>query len=220
VADVNTSYVISQLSESVPVQLVTSAMPVPTRIRTTFTNNKILILWDDMQKSYPFVIGYKVTRRADSFENKPVEKSKTIAVIRSNRNYLEDSAVIDNMKYYYTVQCLGIDSTKSGSQSQEVACFIYETSIPMPSNLKLFPQGKSIIIQWDEPISEAIVAYKIYRSEKDQEPVEIANIKPGIIEYVDQNVKKGKSYFYSMESVAKNDGKSKRTEYVGITFNP
>jgi fibronectin type 3 domain-containing protein len=219
VADVNTSYVISPLSEPVSVQVITSSLPVPTKIKTSLQNNKVLLVWDDMAKNYPYVLGYRITRRVDDFNNKKVETAKTIALFRSDKNYMEDSLVVENHKYYYTVQCIGIDSINTGSPSQEVACFIYEVLPPVPSNLKLFSQENSIIIQWDEPFSEGIEGYKLYRSEKNQEPVEIATLKAGTSEYTDQSVKKGKSYYYAIETINKKGKKSKRSDYIGISYN-
>ena len=219
VADVNTSYAISPLSETVSVQVVTSPLPVPSKVKSSLQNNKALLVWDDMTKNYPFVIGYKVIRRTDDFNNKKVEPARTIAIFRSDKNYFEDSLVVANRKYYYTIQCIGTDSTNSGSPSQEVACFIYEVLPPVPSNLKIFPQENSIIVQWDEPISEGIEGYKLFRSEKNQEPVEIASMKAGTAEYIDANVKKGKSYYYAIETINKKGQKSKRSDYIGISYN-
>jgi fibronectin type 3 domain-containing protein len=218
VADVNTSYAISPLSESVSVQVLTGTLPVPTNVKATLQNNKVLLLWNDMTKNYPFVIGYKINRRVVDFDNKPVEPVRVIAVFRSDKNYNEDSLVVDSRKYYYTVQCLGIDSTIMGSPSQEVACFIREVLPPVPSNMKLFPQEKSIVVQWDEPIAEGIDGYKLYRSEKNQEPSEIATVKVGTSEYIDTAVRRGKSYYYSIETINIKGKRSKRSDYTGINY--
>jgi hypothetical protein len=219
VSDVNTSYAISPHSESVSVQVLTSKLPVPTNAKATLQNNNVLVFWNDMTKNYPYVIGYMINRRVDDANNKPVEATRKLAVFRSDKNYYEDSLVTDNRKYYYTIQCLGADSAITGSPSQEVACFIHDNLPPMVSNLKLFPQEKGIIVQWDEPISEGISGYKLYRSEKNQEPAEIATVKVGTSEYIDTNVKRGKSYFYSIETVGLKAKKSKRTDFTGINFN-
>jgi fibronectin type 3 domain-containing protein len=218
VADVNTSYAISPLSETVSVQVVTSSLPVPSKLRTSLQNNKVLLVWDDMTKKYPFVIGYRIIRRADDFNNKKVEPAKTIVEFGSDKNSFEDSVIVENRKYYYTVQCLSIDSTNTGSPSQEVGCFIYEVLPPMPSNMKLFPQEKCIIVQWDEPFSEGIAGYNLFRSEKNQNPVEIASLKAGTTEFSDQKVIKGKSYYYSIETVNIKGKRSKRTDYIGINY--
>ena len=218
VADVNTSYAISPLSESVSVQVLTSALPVTTNPKATLQNNKVLLLWTDMTKDYPYVIGYLINRRVTDFNNKSVESARRVAVFRSDKNYYEDSSVIENRKYFYTIQCLGIDSTITGSPSQEVACFIHENLPPMVSDLRLFPQEKSIIVQWSEPLAEGIVSYKIYRSEKNQEPAEIATVKSGTSEYIDTTVKRGRSYYYSIETVNLKGKKSKRTDLTGINF--
>jgi hypothetical protein len=218
VADVNTSYAISPLSESASVQVLTGALPVTTNPKATLQNNKILLLWTDMTKDYPYVIGYLVNRRVVDFNNRPVEPTRRVAVFRSDKNYYEDSSIIENRKYLYTIQCLGIDSTNIGSPSQEVACFIHENLPPAVSDLKLFPQEKSIIVQWSEPLAEGIVSYKIYRSEKNQEPVEIATVKSGTSEYIDTSVKRGRSYYYSIETVNLKGKKSKRTDFTGINF--
>jgi fibronectin type 3 domain-containing protein len=131
---------------------------------------------------------------------------------------MEDSLIFENRKYYYTIQCLGIDSTITGSPSQEIACFVNENLPPMVSDTKLFPQEKSIIVQWVEPLAEGIGSYKIYRSEKNQEPTEIATVKVGISEYIDTNVKRGRTYYYSIETVNNKGKKSKRPDFTGINF--
>ena len=89
----------------------------------------------------------------------------------------------------------------------------------MPSNIKLFPQEKSIIVQWDEPLAAGIDGYKIYRSEKNQAPAEIVTIKVGTSEYIDTNVKQGKSYYYSIETINKKGIRSKRSDYTGINYH-
>lgn len=218
VADVNTSYAISPLSESVSVQVLTSALPVTTNPKVTLQNNKVLLIWTDMTKDYPYVMGYLISRRVTDLNNKTVEAKRRIAVFRSDKNYYEDSSVIENRKYFYTIQCLGIDSLITGSPSQEVACFVYEDLPPMVSDLKLFPQEKSIVLQWTEPLAEGIVSYKIYRSEKNQEPAVITTLKSGTSEYIDTNVKRGNSYYYSIETVNLKGKKSKRTDFTGINF--
>jgi fibronectin type 3 domain-containing protein len=219
VADVNTSYAISPMSDPVSVQVVPSILPVPTKVKTSLQNNKVLLVWDDMVKNYPFVIGYRVIRRVNDFKNKQIEPAKTIGLFLADKNFIEDSLVVDNRKYYYTVQCIGLDSTSIGSPSQEVACFIYEDLPPMPSNIKLFPQEKSIIVQWNEPLAEGIDGYKLYRSEKNQEPAEIVTVKVGTSEYIDTNVKQGKSYYYSIETINKKGKRSKRSDYTGINYH-
>ena len=217
VADVNTSYAISPLSEPASLQIVPSDLPVPTKVGTSLLGSKVMVLWDDMVKSYPYVIGYKINRRVEDFRGKNIEAPKNIAFLTSDKNFIEDSLVQENRKYYYTIQCVGIDSTSKGSPSQEVGCFIYASVVPSPSNLKVFPQEKSVIIQWDEPMANDITAYKLYRAEKNGMPVEIATISRGTSEYTDNKIEKGKSYYYAIETVINDGIKSKRTDLVGIT---
>jgi fibronectin type 3 domain-containing protein len=218
-SDVNTSYAISPMSDAVSMQIVPSILPVPTKVKTSLQNNKVLLVWDDMVKSYPFVIGYRIIRRVDDFNNKQIEPAKIVGLIRSEKNFIEDSLVVEKRKYYYTVECIGLDTASVGSPSQEVACFIYEDLPPIPSNIKLFPQEKSIIVQWDEPLAEGIDGYKIYRSEKNQTPAEIVTLKVGTSEYIDTNVKQGKSYYYSIETINKKGKRSKRSDYTGINYH-
>jgi len=44
-------------------------------------------------------------------------------------------------------------------------------------------------------------------------------MKAGTAEYIDANVKKGKSYYYAIETINKKGQKSKRSDYIGISYN-
>ena len=85
-----------------------------------------------------------------------------------------------------------------------------------PAGLRGHATAAGIELSWDEPFGPAVTGYRVYRYERGREPVRVASPKPGTADYTDNDVTRGRLYFYYLTSVGEGGTESGPSAEVGI----
>ncbi|RZL61619.1 MAG: hypothetical protein EOO93_12900 [Pedobacter sp.] len=220
VADQNTSYAISQLSDKViAYHKGINALPIPYNVVVRQANDGILqVIWPNMRAESGYINGYKLYRRAKSIDGKQEEALKQIGdnVISSTVNSYTDSTAKDGMVYYYSVKTVDDDQTTLSSPSLEAGITIQPIKINGVANVQIFSNDKAITVKWNNPIADDIKAIKVIRSAEGKEDEEIASLPPTISAFSDTKIIKGNTYYYQLQVENKQGKKSKMTDAVGV----
>ena len=79
--------------------------------------------------------------------------------------------------------------------------------------------NKGILIKWDKSLDKRISQFNLFRYQRGRKPIKIGKFAYlGRNEYLDVSVRKGKLYFYYMNSVTANGVKSEMSKEVGTRY--
>ena len=214
VADVNSSFKVSPLSERVTVQYSGGLLPIPANVIAQLRDNEIFIVWDDMHNQNAFISGYNVWRTA--LENdKTIEEAKIIATTNHNENAYFDKEIIPGKHYRYEIESVALDGETS-SRSLHVGVIVPQQLPLSPSQVTAFPTDNSVILRWDNPFDESIQSVRIYRATLNAKETMLKELPADNNTYEDKTVKKGEQYFYNVVTVNKRGEECKRDEPVGV----
>jgi hypothetical protein len=220
VADQNTSYTISPLSEPVfAYSQGVNTLPIPHNVIARIDNKQVQIIWPNMLAESPYIQGYVVYRRAKSIDGKIVETSKQLSqnLISATVNNYTDNTTTEGMVYYYSVKTVADDQKTMSSPSLEAGITIQPNKVNEIANVRVFPSGKTVAIKWDNPIGDEIKIIKIIRTTDGKEGAEeIASLTAVQQTFSDTKVTTGSTYYYQLQVENKLGKKSKLTEAVGV----
>ena len=219
VASVNINSLKSPLSATVIANPTKPTLPTPLNLQVLQNPNGAFLIWEDMVKISPYVIGYRVFRTVYDDLGKVIEAEKIVNTGKEtsgNNSYL-DTAFQRGINYSYAIQAIGIENSES-ERSYEVGFFVPKITPHPPSGLRAFKTTESIIIQWDTPLAERIKSFKVYRQELDKNLKLLAELKPEVTEYEDKISQKSKNYFYKVSVVSAEGIESAMSEEVGVHF--
>jgi fibronectin type 3 domain-containing protein len=145
--------------------------------------------------------------------NKSVN-SKRIAINSYNQNSFTDTTVVEGKHYRYSIQCIGIDTTDTGSISAEAGIEIPEQLPVKPGSVSAYSSDKKIVIKWDIPSDNSITGFSIYRAIANNEATLLKQVSSGINQFEDSSVKGNQEYFYYIKSVNKQGKESNPTDEV------
>ncbi len=227
VFDENTSYyyavaAVSKTSHLSPSSTVVSGqskssskLSAPTGLRKLWLNDTtVSITWVDMEQTSAEVIGYKVYKNT--------EELPTIS-----EEYLSDSVEINeyvDVLYpgevnWYWVKAMGANyETGSTSSPIRIEAIVDR---PLPPEVALYQQTKSVLLVWDSPLGNSIQKYNIYRVRDKGKPTLIGsvNYSDTQIKYSDTKVKKGELYFYYVTAVDKYNVESEASTELRTRIN-
>lgn len=199
VKTVSKSMVESIFSDTVCVFPTASKEPpmTPTRISARLYNNSILIIWDNMYQTNPYLAGYNMYRK----EKKDKEyKLINDDLISNSKNSYTDTSISKGQEFSYQVESIDVFSNKSGKSIPTNV--VLSNSVPISaSGIKLYSLEEGISIIWDETVQDNLVSYKIYRYGEKGDPKLIYTSKPDERKFIDNNVKKDELYFYYVTSL-------------------
>ncbi|RZL48604.1 MAG: hypothetical protein EOP00_08885 [Pedobacter sp.] len=218
IADQNTSYAISSLTE--PVFAYTqgiNATPIPhDLVIKEVTNNHLQVLWANMLNESKYFLNYHVYRRAVSLDGTKNEPIKQIVILNANQNTFIDSTTVTDMVYHYSIKTVSDQGIES-SPSLETGYTIQSPILNNVGNIRVFSSADKVFIKWDNPINNEIKNIRLIRiTEGNEKPNEIALLDFNKQEYTDTDVKKGSSYYYQLQVVDKKGNSSKLSDQVGV----
>ena len=163
--------------------------------------------------------GYNVYRFAKKGE-KPVSIN-TVPVIGER---FEDTGLVNNTAYYYSVSALrGKEAPfAEGLPSETVSATPSDKEPPTPpTGLQAVPGDKAVLLSWDISPGSDIKGYILYRragEEKEFRP--LFNEPSNNITYSDTSVEPGKTYYYAVTTVDNADppNESARSAEVAVTL--
>ena len=216
VADENTSYAISPLSERVSVSVTTSMLlATPQELQTRYTEKAVQLFWKTANTNS--ILGYDMYRTATD-EGGHVGKQEKIngTIIPAISNSYTDTSVIDGWHYLYAVRAIGFDTTQTSSFSPAASITLAANLPATPQQVTALQTEKGILLQWNKIIDPSLKKIKLYRAEKDQSPQLIAETEAGTQQYTDSTISRGTTYFYLLSSVNNQGKESKLSEAIGI----
>lgn len=216
VADENTSYNISPLSERVPV-VYGGVPPIPTRLNAKMFNDSVLLVWQKPTGSQ-WIKGYNVYRTATDENGGVKSRNELIATTQSPEiNSYTDGELNDGWHYSYTVASVIDDEVSSMSSNASVTVPL---SLPLnPANISVSSAEKTVKLSWDAPADKSVKTIKIYRAEVNGDFKMIAELPLSQNEYIDKSVAENTTYFYAMSATNIKNKESKKTDAVGIKIN-
>jgi hypothetical protein len=199
VADVNTSYNISPLSDRVSVQ-ISGNIPVVSNVNVQLVSNGILVSWKDMVKLNAAISNYKLYRTVVNTSGEEVEKQQLLAALNSESNSYTDTALIKGMHYRYQVQAIGLGNSDEGSLSQAASITYGTNNLLQPTSIVALISNKKAVLKWINPADEAITKIRIYRSSPGKAITLIKELSINTKEFEDTNVTEGNVYYYYLAS--------------------
>jgi hypothetical protein len=216
VADENTSYAISPLSERVSVSVATNMLlATPQQLQTRYTGKAVELFWKTANTNS--ILGYDLYRTATN-ESGLVGKFEKIngAIIPAISNSYTDRSVTDGWHYLYTVRAIGFDTTQTSSFSPAASITLAANLPATPQQVTALQTEKGILLQWNKIIDPSLKKIKLYRAEKNKSPQLLAETEAGTQEYTDSTISPGTTYFYLLSSVNNQDKESRLSEAIGI----
>ena len=171
---------------------------------TRISNEKVYLIWDDMEENDENIIAYIVYRKENN------EQWKQISNPPVEHNYFIDSLVQQGHKYQYTAKSVSLTGklselgmTASAEVTQSVA------SLQPPSELTAYKSKDQVTLRWNGVSQPEIEGFKLYRSESGKPAELLQTVDKDTYEIKDTSVRPGILYAYSISSYDKNKNESK-----------
>ncbi|OJV24147.1 MAG: hypothetical protein BGO32_03840 [Bacteroidetes bacterium 37-13] len=209
----NTSHAVSELSNKLQARPEMSAKVIaPTNLSVYFQDSVINLFWNDIRKDDEMVAGYRLYKR-----EKGAAKFTSIfsedSVYEGNR--FIDAIYSAGKTYEYAVESVDLFGYASDSRaSAQVSIDKYLPAAPAISSAINLPDG--ILIEWSKPNISNLKGYKLYRYQRGQNPVAIAQPNADAENYLDKTAKPGELYFYTLTSLNSEGTESTESEEAGV----
>jgi hypothetical protein len=184
----------------------------PLNLSISKKENSALLIWDDLSKAEPNLLGYKVYRKEINEKNFTQLPNDTLSRLK---NHYSDSTALEGKSYVYAVSAIdfyGNESAKSFS-----AYYTREQAVLTPPTiLRAVNTDEGILVLWGQVADKNISAYKIYRDSEEGNTILIANLKPENDQYLDKSAINGKLYIYQISLVTANDKESAKSKGISV----
>ena len=213
VADVNSSYAISPLSERVSIQYGGGMLPIPTIIEAQLRGNEIFVVWNDLSQTNPSVSGYKLYRSTVDSEGKTVEEPRIVATLPYNTNVYIDTLFVPGSHYRYAVESFDFNGETSNLSLHAGVTVPRQLPLP-PGQVSAMASNNRILLRWDNPLDPSVQSIRIYRAMLNVKASLLKELPAGQSTFADQTAKKGEQYFYYVVTVNQRGEESKADEPV------
>ena len=212
VADVNSSYNLSPLSERVTVQYNGGMMPAPSNVQALFRDDLVFVMWDDMSKIHSYIGSYAVWRSV--LINDKESEAQLVAMLSYEQNYYLDSLVTPGTRYRYMVESIGLDGESSGKSLHAGVTVPQQLPLP-PGQVSTLATEKSMLLRWDNPLDPNIRNIRIYRATENAPATQIKELPADESNFEDLTAQKSVQYYYFVVTVNTRGEESKREDPVG-----
>ena len=212
VADVNSSYNVSPMSDRVSVQFSGGMLPIPSNVFVQLRDNEIFVVWDDMHRQNAFIGGYNVWRT--TLENdETVEAAQIVATTGYDENAYFDQQIVPGKQYRYEIESVDLNGETSSRSLHAGVTVPQQLPLP-PGQVSAFPTDNSILLRWDNPFDESIQSIRIYRSVLNAQASLLKELPADLNTFEDKTAKKGEQYFYYVVTINQRGEESKADEPV------
>jgi len=213
VADINTSYNISPLSERVSVQTSGSNLPAPSGVAAIYRGNNVFVTWKDVSIINPSVTGYKLYRVEANDEGK--EKGTPYLITETNgENLFTDTNISEGIRYHYYVQTVGLDTADVSSFSRSASILIPQQKTINPGIVTAIAAQNKIVIKWDLPADSSMKIIRIYRAVANQKASLLKDLPATVKQFEDTGIEVNIMYYYFITTVNGKNKESKPTNPV------
>jgi len=217
VADENSSYNFSPLSNKVAIQSLVKNLPVAFPVDTRLEDGRINLLWQDYFTDCPGLSGFNIYRQCIDLNDKIIEDwvLQNTHPTAFGVNSFIDKNVKEGFRYIYALEAVGVDNSK-GSRSPGIA-FYLEENLPQPTaNLIAVSGTNQITLSWDPILDSKIQKIAVYRSEEAVATHLLNELRPGETQYLDTTTKAGNTYYYYIVTIDQLGRKCRDAAAVGI----
>ena len=211
VADVNSSYNVSPLSERVTVQYSGGMMPAPANVEALLRDDRILVVWYDMAKIHPYIAGYNLWRSTVSDETE--SEAQLIATLPYEQNNYMDTQATPGAHYRYSVESIGVNGESSG-RSLHAGVVVPQIFPLPPGQISALATDNSILLRWDTPIDPSLRNIRVYRAVINEQASLLKELPADQSVFEDRTAKKGEQYFYYVVTVNERGIESRADEPV------
>ena len=226
VADVNSSYDISPLSDRVSIQWSGGMITSPSGLDVQLRGDEIFVMWDDMTQINAFVSGYNLYRSTVSLPPSPSEepppapskggvesKPEIIATLNYDANGYFDKDIIPGKHYRYYVETIDMNGELSGVGLHAGIFVPLRPPLP-PGQVTAIAADNSILLRWDNPFDENIKSIRIYRAALNAAASLLKELPADQTAFEDQTAKPSEQYFYYVVTVNGRGEESRADEPV------
>jgi len=211
VADVNSSYNVSPLSERVTVQYSGGMMPAPSNVEALLRNDRILVVWNDMAKIHPYISGYNLWRSTMSGETEA--EAQLIATLTYEQNNYTDTLVTPATHYRYSVESIGINGESSGRSLHAGITVPRQLPLP-PGQVSALVADNRILLRWDNSLDPSVQSIRVYRAAANAQATLLKELPANLNTFEDKTAKKGEQYYYYVVTVNGRGEESRADEPV------
>jgi fibronectin type 3 domain-containing protein len=184
----------------------------PTNLIINDKGNRVLLIWEDLTKSEPNLLGYKIYRREDNEKGYKLMPNDTL---KREKNYFIDSTVTAGKNYSYAVSAIdfyGNESAKSLS-----AFYTCKSGILMPPEItRAINTDEGILIEWSQLVDKRITAFKLYRTSPGGSAILVGTITPDKDQYIDKSAVTGELYLYQLTITLNTGEESFKSKEVSV----
>ncbi|HOW31535.1 MAG TPA: hypothetical protein PLP88_08210, partial [Bacteroidales bacterium] len=199
---------VSDLSEKALIRPSINTPPAdPAFIRGAVNNNRINLIWQNTLQSDTTLTGYLVSRREGALPAK---------TINTGLNSWSDSLVRPGETYSYTINSIDNQGYMSPGACRLVVSLALNNPVP-PDYIKAkrtFVNQYFTVIEWADVMFDGFTQFNLYRQAKGEEPVLIANLKPGNTRYTDKPEGENSLFRYFITTVHSSGAESLPSEKV------
>lgn len=203
VADINTSYNLSPITDRVSVKFSGGMLPIPTSLNAMLRDKKTLLVWDNVSEQNPAVSAYNILRTTYNEKDDIVEPEKIISKVSSFGNSFIDSTVQQGHHYIYKVQSVSFNNELSSPSLQ--AGITLPLQLPLrPGKIMAMSSTNKILLQWDLPIDSSVAKVKVYRTVANEKASLLVELPANQSSYEDTSASINTMYFYYVVTENKN----------------
>jgi fibronectin type 3 domain-containing protein len=191
---------------------IKATVVTPLNLSAGRKENSVLLIWDDLSKAEPNLLGYKVYRKEMNEKNFTLLPNDTLA---RSKNYYSDSTAVEGKSYAYAVSAIdfyGNESAKSLSAYYDKE----QVVITPPTIIRAVNTDEGILVVWGQVADKNISAFKLYRGSAEGNAAVIATIKPENDQYLDKTAIKGLLYIYLISTVTGEGKESIKSSGVSV----
>ncbi|CAG4988368.1 hypothetical protein DYBT9275_00066 [Dyadobacter sp. CECT 9275] len=216
VVPVNTSYNIGPMSK-----ILYSEPRFPERLATPVNPEMIrqegqaLLVWEDMKRIDPYILGYIIERKAAS--DKAFKELYRQQEEDHARNTYADATVKQGVQYSYRIRAYGLNEKLSGFSTQ-IEYYRPLDAVLAVHGLNVVLTSKGVQVSWDAPLKKPD-KFLIYRyTEKTEKPRLIGSMMGTQNVFIDREAAPGVGYYYSVVTVEADNRESNATDPVKVDW--
>jgi len=212
VADVNSSYNVSPLSERVSIQFGGGMLSAPSGVEAQMRGNEILVAWDDMTRQNAFIGGYNVYRSTVDSEGKE-DEPLIVATLPYDANSYIDTQLTPGTHYRYALESIDLNGETSGLSLHAGIIVPAQPPLP-PGQITAIAADNSILLRWDNPFDPSIKTIRVYRATLNARAALLKELPADQTAFEDQTAKPSEQYFYYVVTVNGRGEESRADEPV------